>query len=240
MKRLIRKIHTFIAKPYVSRKISTDQSIRFRGISLLIKKGVFHPKYFYSTMFLIEFLESENLENKKLLELGAGSGLISFFAETKKLALVFASEVSKIAIDGLHLNKQYLKSKIEIIESDLFGSIPKQRFDYIIINPPYYPKNPSSASEFAWYCGENFEYFYKLFSQIGQYFDQNSKLLMVLSEDCNLEQIQKIGIQNGYIFSLLAKKKYIFEENYIFEIRCNRNVINLDLNRNNNKIISKT
>jgi release factor glutamine methyltransferase len=199
--------------------ISTDQSIRFRGLNLLVKKGVFHPLYFYSTKFLIKYLENENLENRKILELGAGSGLISFYAETKKNAIVVSSEISEVAIAGLQLNKQSLGSKIEIVASDLFDYIPKQNFDIIVINPPYYPKKPNSSPEFAWYCGEHFEYFYKLFAQIGQYFNQNSKVLMVLSEDCDLEQIKKIGLQHGFVFLLKAKKRYFLEENFIFEIR---------------------
>ncbi|MFN3851178.1 MAG: methyltransferase [Spirosomataceae bacterium] len=219
MKKILRKIFTLVAKPYVSRMISTDQTIRFRGINLLVKKGVFHPLYFYSTKFLIEYLKNENLENKKLLELGAGSGLISFYAETQKNAIVIASEISEIAVAGLQSNKQNLGSKIEIIASDLFDSIPIQNFDFIIINPPYYPKKPNSSPEFAWYCGEGFEFFYKLFGQISQYFNQNSKVLMILSEDCDLEQIKEIGFQHGFIFLLKAKKSYFLEENYIFEIR---------------------
>lgn len=219
MKKILRKIFTLVAKPYVSRMISTDQTIRFRGINLLVKKGVFHPLYFYSTKLLIEYIKNENLENKKFLELGAGSGLISFYAETQKNAIVIASEISEIAVAGLQSNKQNLGSKIEIVASDLFDSIPIQNFDFIIINPPYYPKNPNLPPEFAWYCGEGFEYFYKLFGQIGQYFNQNSKVLMVLSEDCDLEQIKKIGFNYGFIFLLKAKKRYFLEENYIFEIR---------------------
>ena len=30
--------------------------------------------------------------------------------------------------------------RLHLIESDLFDNIPLQKFDYILINPPYFPK----------------------------------------------------------------------------------------------------
>ena len=51
----------------------------------------------------------------------------------------------------------------------MFDKIEKVNFDYIVINPPYFPKNPKSEKEFAWFCGSDFEYFKKLFSQLKDY-----------------------------------------------------------------------
>ncbi|WP_435354590.1 methyltransferase [Emticicia sp. SJ17W-69] len=207
-----------MVKKYVKRQISKDNWIEFRGLSMLIKKGVFHPLFFFSTKFLIEFLEKESIEEKRILELGAGSGLISFYCESKKKAIVTASDISPIAIDGLKFNRNRLRAKLQIIHSDLFKNIPKQVFDYIIINPPYYPKKAVSEEDFAWYCGENFEYFSSLFVQIEGYFNENSKILMVLSDDCKIERIAEISKPFGFTMILLQSKKFYFEKNFIFRI----------------------
>jgi hypothetical protein len=42
-------------------------------------------------------------------------------------------------------------------------------FDIIVINPPYYKKDPGSYSDYAWNCGSNGEYFKKLFTQLRGY-----------------------------------------------------------------------
>ncbi len=218
MKKIFKKIYTFFVKPYIKWKISKDQWIDYQGIRLLVKNGVFHPLYFYSTKFLIEFLEKEDLKNKKILELGAGSGLISFYCESKYNAIVTASDISDFAIDGLHFNRKTLGSKIEIIHSNLFDKIPKQVFDFVIINPPYYKKRPIKTEELAWFCGEEMEYFLVFFKEICNFIDEKSKILMILSEDCDLDEIINIANKNEFQFELIETKKMYFEENYIFEI----------------------
>lgn len=79
------------------------------------------------------------LKGKKFLELGCGSGLISI-AAAKKGARVTASDINPVAVEFLVKNSEENKVEIEVIESDLFNDIPKQPFDIIAINPPYYKK----------------------------------------------------------------------------------------------------
>ena len=157
------------------------------------------------------------MKGKKLLELGAGSGLISFIAESKG-ADVTASDLSKVAVKGLQYNKEHLHSRITITESDLFEKIPLQAFDFIIINPPYYPHNPITDPQLAWYCGEHHEYFQKLFSQLSERKSLIDKIVMVLSEDCDILTIRKIAEQYNFELKECMRKKIWWEWNYIFEI----------------------
>ena len=141
-----------------------------------------------------KFKQFNNLiKNKKFLELGAGSGIISFFASSEG-AYVTASEIAEPALDGLYYNNKKLDANITIIESNLFDKLD-QVYDIIIINPPYYPKEPKNDEEIAWFCGSNFEYFNKLFSSIHQVVDSNTQTYMILSEkvkkESHLSQFQK-------------------------------------------------
>jgi release factor glutamine methyltransferase len=183
----------------------------------MILPGVFHPGFFFSTKFLISEIEKENLYKKTFLELGAGSGLISFVAE-KLGATVISTDISEIALRNLELNKSTLHSKIEIVKSDLFDSIPQTHFDFIIINPPYYPKKVENENQLAWYCGEHFEYFEKLFKQLAQRKTLIGRILMVLSEDCDIIKIRNLARENGFEMKERIKKKFYWEWNYIFEI----------------------
>ena len=102
--------------------------------------------------------------------------------------------------------------------SDLFINIPDMQFDYIIINPPYYSRDPREEEEYAWFCGSNFEYFKSLFSSLSNYIGKDSKVYMILSEVCDIQKIKSIGMENEFVWKLKMKKQFWGENNYIFEI----------------------
>ena len=75
----------------------------YRGITVSVLPGVFHPGLFSSTKFLLEFLQDQNLKNSSLLELGCGTGLISIVA-AKAGAKVTACDLSLLAINTANQN----------------------------------------------------------------------------------------------------------------------------------------
>lgn len=194
-----------------------DRYYTYKGIKILVRNGVFHPAFFFSSKLLLHEVLKQNIANKKVLELGAGSGLISFHLASKK-AIVTATDISQMAIDGLKENKDNLSLEMTIIKSNLFDDIPLQSFDYIIINPPYYPKKPTNDAEKAWYCGENFEYFEKLFYQLEPYTHPQSVVLMSLSEDCDFQKIASIATKYNLLFKEYINKMTLWERNYIYKI----------------------
>jgi release factor glutamine methyltransferase len=101
----------------------------------------------------------------------------------------------------------------------LFDSFSEKTFDLILINPPYFPRNPQTEAENAWYCGENYEYFEKLFTQLSKYLTPSGKAFMVLSEDCNVLKISSLAISHGLFWQQIDQKKIRFEMNYLFEIK---------------------
>lgn len=217
MKFIIKKFIAIFIAPVILYYLKNDRIYSYQGVKILVKKGVFHPAFFYSTKLIINYLNQFDLKDKKLMELGAGSGLISF-TSAKKNAIVTASDISPLAIKGLIENNNQLGQPITVIESDLFDSITNQQFDYIIINPPYYPKKANSIEQMAWNCGENFEYFEKLFLQLKAFIHTQSIVLMSLSEDCDIHKIKSIAQKNGYRFETCENKITISERHFIFKI----------------------
>ena len=204
-------------KPFLEKYLSKPRWFKQPGLRIEITPGVFHPGFFFSTRLLLSYLKSLPLENKSLLELGAGSGLISIWAAKHK-ARVTASDISDIAIIYLEKNSRLNKTSINIIKSDLFAKLPVQTFDVIVINPPFYKKNANTDAEYAWYCGLNGEYFKKLFSQLGDYIHRHSKVLMILSEDCDFGMITTYAASHHFRMEKKLTKRVKWEYLYIYEI----------------------
>lgn len=217
MHRLIKFLIEKLYAPFLLRYLKRDRYYEYNEIKLLVKKGVFHPGFFFSTKFLLEELQLLPLHNKTLLELGAGSGLISFSA-AKSGALVTATDISKVAIDGLEQNAAALQLPVAVLRSNLFEKIPPQTFDYIIINPPYYPKKAETEEQMAWFCGADFEYFHALFKSLGSFMQRNTTVLLSLSEDCDIERIRTIAREHNFNLNLYRKRRILWEQNYIFRV----------------------
>jgi release factor glutamine methyltransferase len=184
---------------------------------VLVHPEVFPPHLTFSTKILLDFIESLELHNKNFLELGCGCGIISILA-AKKGANVVASDINKTALKYLERNAENNQVKLRILYSDLFEYLNDQTFDYIIINPPYYPKSPKNIKENAWFCGENFEYFVKLFTQLEELREYHKKIFMILSEDCEIDTIKGIASKNNFVFHIDSEKKVMKENHLIFKI----------------------
>jgi release factor glutamine methyltransferase len=189
----------------------------YEGIEILVHPDVFPPHLTLSTKILLDFIKTLDLKEKTFLELGCGSGIISLLA-SKKGAKVFSSDISQTAIEFLDNNATKNNLLVRTIFSDLFESIPNTTFDYIIINPPYYPKKPKNIKEMAWFCGEHFEYFEKLFQQLPDFLNTENNCYMILSEDCKIDIIKDITLKNKLKLKSIAQKTVIKEINFIFKI----------------------
>lgn len=184
-------------------------------IKIKLAPTVFHPGLFFSTHILYRFMKEKDLLGKTVLELGAGSGFISI-GLAKMGAKVTSSDINPEAITTIRESAQANKVVLTCMESDLFDQIPKQTFDFILINPPYYPKAPSNAQEMAFYCGAEFEYFEKLFSQLGSYFT-NGQVYMILSNDCDIQRISTIAQENKLKLETSYETSKWGEQNIIYE-----------------------
>lgn len=209
-------IFPFLSKWY-ERNNGRTQVYKKKGIQLSILSEVFHPGYFLSTNILLDFISSKDLNNKKVLELGAGSGFISFYLAKNCGAIVTASDLNPKAIEGLRLNKEKLQIPVEIITSNLFENIDLEIIDIILINPPYYPKKATNNREIAFYCGEDFDYFKRLFQGLKKC-KRDCAVYMILSEDCQIEQITGLASKNALVLKEVYHKRKMREWNIIFEV----------------------
>ncbi len=213
-KRIVFPILSRFSKGY----FSSPRKYRYQSIKAVVNPGVFFPHFTISTRLLLNFLKDKNLANASFLELGSGTGIISAFAASKD-AKVIASDINPAAVTNTKENAERNGVEVKAIQSDLFDSIVNQQFDVIVINPPYYPKEPTSDAEKAWYCGTDFQYFEKLFSTLPPFASASTTIYMILSDDCEFDRIQAIASKYGFQFSEVFKAKKWGEWNFIYEIK---------------------
>lgn len=188
------------------RHIRKTRNFRYAGLRLSIPQGVFHPGVFFSTPVFASFLQKVDFQSKTVLDVGTGSGLLALLA-ARRGASVTAFDINPLAVKAARQNAEANGLSLCVWESDLFDHVPAQTFDYILANPPYYPRQPRNATEYAFFAGENFGYFEKLFRQAPDFIHADSKVWMILSEDCDMEKIAGIAIRYGFNLSVVDSRK---------------------------------
>jgi release factor glutamine methyltransferase len=178
--------------------------------------SVFNPTDYYSSELFADFvLRLGRLDNKHILDLGCGSGIISIFAASIGAECI-AADINPEAVKTTNENAELngLEHKINVIESDLFGNI-NQSFDFIFFNPPYYPKEPKTAFEKAFNAGEDYRVIKEFASQVKNHLKQNAVIYMIISSDMDIEALKNIFINNSLSFNFAETHKRFFETFYI-------------------------
>ena len=217
MRKIVKRLVTTFYKPILEKYLAKTRMFRYENIELIVPPEVFHPGFFFSTKLLIKYIKKLQLGSKTFLELGAGSGLISIIA-AKKMAIVTSTDINPIAIQTLGINSERNGVELRIIESDMFKNVPKQKFEFMIINPPFYKRNPSTYKEYAWFCGENGEYFQSLFRNLSEYVNNDSHVAMILSGDCDRKMIGSFAEEHGFHMNCVIDHKNLMEDNFIYRI----------------------
>jgi release factor glutamine methyltransferase len=221
-KNVLKSLAFRILYPASEKYLSKERSYSYKSITVTVFPGVFHPGFYFSTKLLLKYLENIELNKKYVLELGAGTGLISIFAANKG-GFVTASDISLTAVYNIEKNVKMTNANVEVVHSDLFDDIPHRKYDYIIINPPYYKKTPASEKEFAWFGGNDFQYFRKLFEQLNKNIYEKTNVIMVLSDEADLEMIKSIAGEFKFVLKEVVHKKTWGENHFIFSIKSNIN-----------------
>jgi release factor glutamine methyltransferase len=214
--------YRYVYKPAITMYLKTDSGTRIDGFKLKIFKGVFHPKFFFSSKYFYEFLSNKTLAGKAFLEIGCGSGILSLLA-LRKGAAVTAVDVDPKAVENTNLNFQRnfnsRQTGFKVLQSDVFSGLQAEVFDMIVINPPYYFRKVDVDAQLAWYCGENGEYFEKLFSGLRQHVHDSTQIYMILAENAEISRIKEMATLHGIGFVTVDQRKIRFETSYIFQLK---------------------
>jgi release factor glutamine methyltransferase len=100
------KIYKYIIKPFIKIYLKTEPTVKIDGFKIKVFKTVFHPSLFFSTGYFYEFLKKIPLGNKRFLEIGCGTGILSMLAYRKN-AIVTCCDINKAALENTKYNFEH-------------------------------------------------------------------------------------------------------------------------------------
>ena len=216
----MRRLYRFLWLPLYRRWalwfIRSERGFRYAGLQLAVPPGVFHPGVFFSTPVFLSFLQDVDFQEKTVLDVGTGSGILALFTAGRG-GLVTAIDINPEAVETARKNAGANGLDVRVIQSDLFEQLPLQPFDFVLINPPYYPLPATDTAGHAFFAGLHFEYFERLFDGLNRFVSGHSKTWMILSEDCDFGRITEIAGKNGIALATVFERKKWGERFFVVE-----------------------
>ena len=167
------------------------------GIMIPVLRNKLHPYYgtYFPTRFdhLILFdnwLKRYEGAKKSAIDIGVGSGVLSFQLVKHGFQKVFATDTNPNAITGLResMGETKMSRKIELANASLFGPFEKQT-ELIVFNPPWIPQDGElDSNDEAIYYKETL--FPDFFEAAKKRLLPDGKLVIIFS---NLSQITEVS-----------------------------------------------
>ena len=188
-------------------------NVDFYNSNFIVNKNVLIPRFETEELVLntINFIKEYFNKKIKVLDIGTGSGAIAISIKKEVDSLVYATDISKEALEVAKENAKINKVDINFINTNIYDGI-KEKFDVIISNPPYIRYDEeideivkNNEPHIALYADNNGLYFYEeILKNIKNIL--NDKYLIAF----------EIGKDQGNAINEL-KEKYLPEANIILK-----------------------
>lgn len=165
--------------------------------------------------FLMESVVRKYSKGKSVIDMCTGTGILAKTALESGAKSVTAVDINKEALDSIK------EPNIKKIRSSLFQKV-KGKFDLIICNPPYLPreKDEDEESRLATTAGDDGdEFILDFLDRVKKHMSENGVLLLLVSSLTPIERINKKLEKEGLKSKTVAKTSLFFETLEVLEIR---------------------
>lgn len=187
----------------------------------MLNEDVYEPRE--DSLMLADYIE--NYARGSVLDIGTGSGILAnTAAKNPKVSIVVGVDINKRAIDYCRINIR--NKKVKFIYSNLFSNV-KGKYDLIVFNPPYLPRDKDDIKDKAIIGGkQGYEILAKFLNSVGKYLNKNGRILIVFSSLTGKDRVDETIRKNKMTFKLLERSHVFFEDIYMYIIEkqnCNGN-----------------
>ena len=165
------------------------------GIELLIDPYVYPSDRFRSSRFLVEQIIGM-LKGLKVCDMGCGPGIIGLAAAYDGAKFVVQVDINPYAAKNAEHNRKYhgfTKEQMHVFESDCFDGVPKQKFEYILFNPPFHSDDVEihDPIEKA-FIDPNFATMEKFLQQVVNYLEKDGKIIIAFSNKGDTQTLESL------------------------------------------------
>ena len=134
----------------------------------------------------------------KVLDMGTGSGIQAIAAaKNKKVKSVIAVDINKEAVMDTLQNAMKEGIPISVQQSNLFRNID-EKFDTIIFNPPYLPRDPKLKDLTLDGGKKGYELIQRFLKQANKYLENDGIILLLFSSLTDKDKVEEILTKNKY------------------------------------------
>ena len=149
--------------------------------------------------------ETTVVKDKRVLEIGTGSGLLSLCALQAGASYVVATDVNPNAVANARYNVKELgaENRFEVrqvsqSERGAFAVVrDDETFDVIISNPPWVDRKPGRIEDYALY-DEAFLLMRTLFGGLPKYLNPGGKALLAYGSVSGIRMLYELSTEHGY------------------------------------------
>lgn len=220
-RRILRKLVHFFSYHFIL-KLPRTTVTRVAGLRLTIRPTVFHPRIFLTSKFFATFIQGLDLSDKRVADVGTGSGILALSAAKAGAQRVFALDINRAAAETAAFNaaQNGLADRVVALESNLFSAVPSDaKFDVIISSPPSFSGEPYGIADRAWHAGPNYRDIAMLFEEARERIAPGGVMYLLLSSDSDLELLGKLIKRAGFSAIYLSAKSIFVESFIIYELR---------------------
>ena len=164
--------------------------------------------------YLLEKIIKKYSKNKKVLDIGSGSGIQIMAAINSGAKSVLATDINQEVVKKLN------QRKIKAIKSNLFSKV-KGYFDLIIFNPPYLPrdKREDKESSLSTTGGKNGdEIILKFLNNLTDYLAPDGLALIIVSSLTPKQKILKLLKKKKLNKKAISEEKLFMETLEVWKI----------------------
>lgn len=225
IRRIIRPLLFRVLHPLLLYWNRRPRRAKIGDLALRTDPAVFHPGQHFSSKLLAAYVSDLDLNGRRVLDMGTGSGVIGVTAALQG-AQVVAIDINPAAarLAASNAFDHGIRAKMQVLCSDLFAAFTRTpAFDWIIFNPPFYPRAAQQAAEIAFNAGNDYEVIQRFLQQAKNFLAPAGKILLILSSDMDLPRIQ--GMAERCQFQIVHNeiKPHLFEIFHLVQLAVSRN-----------------
>jgi release factor glutamine methyltransferase len=200
-----------------------ERRARVAGLHLRVLPGVFDPSLHFSSGALAELLKRPGIvePGASVLDIGTGSGILAVAAALAGAAQVVAIDINEAAVECARLNaRRYgVLDQVSLRQSDMFDAVRGEKYDLVLVNPPYFRGEPATLAYRAYMAGSELEWIRHFGRGLPGVLNDTGRALMVVGDAACIDDILTVLREEQIEARPAGRRDYLAETINFFELR---------------------